>query len=41
MAEGTDADAALAALREAIDAGLEEEEEAVGAAGSADLPRID
>ena len=41
MAEGADADAALAALREAIDAGLEEEEEAVGAPGTADLPRID
>ncbi|NEV63246.1 phosphoenolpyruvate--protein phosphotransferase [Thiorhodococcus minor] len=39
MAEGPDADAALAALREAIEAGLEEEEEA--AATTSDLPRID
>jgi multiphosphoryl transfer protein len=41
MAEGAEADAALAALREAIDAGLEEEEETAAATSSADLPRID
>ncbi len=39
MAEGRDADAALRALREAIEAGLEEEEEAGPTA--TDLPRID
>ena len=39
MAEGRDADAALAALREAIAAGLEEVEEAP--ARGADLPQID
>jgi len=41
MAEGAEADAALAALREAIDAGLEEEEETGAPASFADLPRID
>ena len=40
MAEGADADAALAALREAIEAGLEEDEDE-SAAGGAELPRID
>ena len=40
MAEGADADAALSALREAIEAGLEEDEDE-SAAGSAELPRID
>lgn len=39
MAEGPDADAALAALREAIEAGLEEEEEAPSS--SAEQPRIE
>ncbi len=40
MAEGADADAALAALREAIEAGLEEDEDE-SAVGSAELPRIE
>lgn len=40
MAEGADADAALAALREAIEARLEEDEDE-SAAGGAELPRID